>query len=263
MRLTSSPVRLPTWVPSPTNVRLRKALRRLDRSLAAIVTERESGVEALSELGDVLSLLLGARPHLDRRELLDELATLVMSGYETSADALSWLVFCLYSDPELLARVRKPVLADPGSVEAEEMVGACVKECLRLWPPAWITTREAMSDVRLRDYTVPAGTTLALSPWVTQRDPRWYDEPTTYAPERWLTSEDRPRYAYFPFGGGERSCIGTSLAMRELQITAARLLSSVDLELLAPDGVRPRPALALQPVGLRAVVRAARPKGDV
>ncbi|PRY02465.1 cytochrome P450 [Allonocardiopsis opalescens] len=246
MRLTATPMRLPAWFPSPVNLALRRSLAELDRNLDAIIARPSAGPGH----DTVLGLLKGADPPLDPAEIHDELATLLMSGYETTAEALTWLWYLVGTHPGVDRRLSAEA-GDP----AGAYLDAVVKEVMRLYPPAWVTSRETAAPVELGGYPVPAGTTVTVSQWVTHRDERWYAAPLVFDPARWLDGGPPHRYAYFPFGGGPRGCIGASMALREIAVITAALRSRVRFELVEPDGVRPRPALTLQPRGVRAVVR--------
>ncbi|MDE3724965.1 cytochrome P450 [Nocardiopsis sp. N85] len=237
MRLTSAP-RLPMWLPTRTNRDLRRALRDFDAALAALIAENPPGEDA-----HALGRLLADDPPFP--EVRDELATLLMSGYETTANALTWLFHALGANPEAGARMDEPGFAS-----------AAAKEAMRLYPPAWVISRETVRPLEVGGYALAAGVTLGLSPWVVHRDGRWFPDPEEFRPERWLNG-GRPghRHAYFPFGAGPRGCLGASMALREVEVIAALLCSRVRLEPVRPEEVRPRPALALQPVGVRAVVR--------
>lgn len=259
MRLTRSPFRFPAWMPTPNNVRLRRSLRQLDTVLDGIIRRypRRSG-----EPEDLLGILLRSEPPLTGPQLRDELATMIMSGHETTADALVWTFVLLSQHPGIQERLVAELdeVLDGRPPSAEDLprlryTEAVVKESLRLYSPAWMTSREAIRDCELGGFHVPAGTTLGISQWVTHRDPRYYEEPEAFRPERWLSESIKqlPKYAWFPFGGGPRQCIGSSLAMLELVLMTACVVRRFRLE-LAPDcEVKPHPSLALQPVGVRIV----------
>ncbi|PSL00002.1 cytochrome P450 [Murinocardiopsis flavida] len=261
MRLTGSPIRLPGWLPSPTGIRLRRALRALDTALAALI-EGHPADDTVTALGR----LVAERADTPFAEIRDELATLLMSGYETTADALTWLVHGLGGRPEadalLAADARDHGAAASGAGGTGGANGpggyaaAAAKEALRLYPPAWVISRVAVRPIELGGYRLAAGTTIGISQWVTHRDERWFDAPAEFRPERWLR-QGAPghRYAYLPFGAGPRGCLGASMAVREIEAVARALRSRVRLEPVAPGQVRPRPALALQPCGVRATVR--------
>lgn len=253
MRLTATPVRLPAWVPSKTNRSLRRSLGQLDAVLDRLV----DGDPDAASRGYLLEHLMQGRPVPSRSEMKDELATLLMSGYETTADALTWIIYLLGTHPEALARASHEVQTPGSDIHARHpYLAAVVKEAMRLYPPAWLTSRESVTRVRLGDYELPAGTTVTVSQWVTHRDERWFSSPEVFLPERWLSPPAWPRYAYFPFGGGPRACIGATMATREIELVLATLLSRIHLEVVRPKRVKIRAALALQPQNVRARLRA-------
>jgi cytochrome P450 len=245
MRLTATPFRFPAWAPTPTNRQLGRSLGRLDGLLSRLVESAEVACQERT----ALALLLGEGPVLSAAAVRDELATLIMSGYETTADALTWTLFLLGMHPRVEAELRHS-LADE---DEPPLLQAVIKESLRLYPPAWLTSRVAVEDSQLGDFDVPAGTTVAVSQWVTHRDRRWYSEPEQFLPERWF-GEPPPRHAFIPYGSGPRACIGAALATQELTGILRCLLRRTRLSLVSPEAVRPRPALALQPLGVRARV---------
>jgi cytochrome P450 len=258
MDLSVSPVALPSWMPTPATVRIHRASEALDRILARIAAD-PGGRDR--QHAPVLHALLTGDPTPGPQELRDELATLIMSGSETTTDAVVWTCCLLARHPEVARRVAAEADAafgdradgpvPPGSLT---YTNAVVREALRLYPPAWVTGREAVREVRFRGYAIPAGTSVAVSQWVTHRDPRFHSRPTEFLPDRWLGGYARglPRGAYFPFGLGARACIGASVAMTETAVILAAIWRRYRLVL--PEGldIRPRPALALQPVGATA-----------
>ncbi|WP_017558954.1 cytochrome P450 [Nocardiopsis baichengensis] len=253
MRLTAGAVRLPAWMPTPVNLSLRRAMRALDSSLRRIVGEHEPDGGATA-----LGRLVEQRPRAPFAEIRDELATLLMSGYETTADALTWLVHCLGTAPEADAGLARSARG----AGADGYAAAAAKEAMRLYPPAWVISRVAVRPVEFGGYRLPEGTVIGLSQWVTHRDARWFPEPDRFRPERWLDGAGPARrYAYFPFGAGARGCLGASMALSEIEEIAIELRARVRFEPVDPDGVRPRAALALQPRGVWARVRKERPGG--
>ncbi|HEX2080779.1 MAG TPA: cytochrome P450 [Longimicrobium sp.] len=265
MRAASSPVRVPRWMPTPGNRRFQRAMRDLDDLLYALVARQRARPSGGSDL--MALLLAGSNPDgspLTDVQLRDELATMIMSGHETTTDALVWTWWLLARHPEaeerLLAEVEQ-VLADAPAGAAElprlRYVEAVVKESMRLYPPGWMTSREAVADCELGGYPVPAGTTVAVSQWVTHRDPRFFADAEAFRPERWLDGslDGLPKYAYFPFGGGPRFCIGASLAMIEAVLILATVARRFRLEAAPGIEVVAQPAIALRPLGVRVVVR--------
>jgi cytochrome P450 len=267
MRAAASPVRVPRWMPTPGNRRFQRAMRGLDDLLYALVARQR--MRGPDEGGDLMALLLAARnpdgSGYTDVQLRDELATMIMSGHETTVDALVWTWWLLARHPEaearLLAEVDEVLAGAPASAEhlpRLRFTDAVARESMRLYPPAWMTSREAVEDCALGGYAIPAGTTVAVSQWVTHRDPRFFADPEAFRPERWLDGslDALPRYAYFPFGGGPRFCIGASLATLETVLILATVARRFRLEAAPGAEVTPEPAIALRPVGARMIVQA-------
>jgi cytochrome P450 len=248
-------------LPTATARRLRRARARLDATIYSLIAERRaSGAEG----SDVLSLLLQARDEEDRsarmsdEQVRDEAMTIFLAGHETTAVSLTWTWYLLARSPGAETRLHEelarelggcsPTVADLPRLHYTERVLA---ESMRLYPPAWVIGRRARVDVDLDRHRIPAGSIVILSPFVTHRDPRWYPEPLRFDPDR-FTAEARalrPRYAYFPFGGGPRVCIGEGFASIEARLLLATLAQRVRL-LLAPEReVALQPRVTLRPRG--------------
>jgi cytochrome P450 len=193
------------------------------------------------------------------RQVRDEVATLFIAGHETTALALTWAWVLLARHPEAEARLhtevdralgqRPPSLADLPNLAYTEMI---VKEVLRLYPPAWMILRQANDDVELGGYRVHKGEMVMIAPYVVQRDPRYYEEPEAFRPERFAPDasgqslEKRlPRFAYFPFGGGPHVCIGNGFAMLEATLVLATVAQSFRLALVSGQTVEPAALLTL------------------
>src|SRR5581483_9977868 len=224
----------PVWIPTPRNIGLRRAVRRLDDILYGFIRQRREHPAARD---DLLSLLLHARDEADGtgmtdRQVRDEAMTLFLAGHETTALALSWTWYLLARHPEAAAKLhaevdavlagREPTMDDVPRLRYAEMVAL---EAMRLYPPAYVIGREATADCVVGAYRVPRGTTVLMSQWVVQHDARFFAEPDRFRPERWGGEAVRqlPRFAYFPFGGGPRLCIGSTFAMIELVLVLATL----------------------------------------
>jgi cytochrome P450 len=191
---------------------------------------------------------------LTELELRDEAVTLFLAGAETTAVALAWILHLLARDPEVAARARAEVAEVAGSAIRAEHVPALtyttkiVKEALRLFPPAWMIGREAIRDCTVGDFAIPAGTQLLTIVYFMHRDPVHFPDPERFWPERWteeLTAR-LPRSSYFPFGGGQRLCIGYQLAMTELVIAVATVVAGADLS-PAEHAPVPQPGFTLRP----------------
>jgi cytochrome P450 len=257
---------LPDAVPTPGNLRFRRAVRELDALVYRIIRERRATGE---DPGDLLSMLLRAQDEdgsgMTDRQLRDEVLTLLLAGHDTTALALSWAWYLLARHPEVEVRLwaeldevldgRSPTVADVPRLRYAEAV---ITETMRLYPPAWAMGRKALRDTAVGGYPVPRGTTLFMSQWAIHRDPRFFDEPERFIPERWTDgtlARKLPRFAYFPFGGGQRICIGNTFAMLEAVLLLATIAQRYRLTLADPDRpVTPLPVVTLRPKGGVAMV---------
>jgi cytochrome P450 len=248
----------PQSVPTPRNRKLRSALRTLDRAVYTIIDEHRRWGKG----DDLLSLLMETRDAdtgeaMGDRQLRDEVITLFIAGHETTASALSWAFYLISNHPEVEQRLRAEldeVLGpDAGRVpDVEDLprlkyTGMVMDETMRLYPPAWIFDRQAVADDEVRGYRIPAGATVMISPYVLHRHPDFWDRPDEFDPERFSSemSAGRPRYAYFPFGGGPRQCIGKAMALVEAQLILATVISR--FRLVASRPIEPQPLVTLRP----------------
>lgn len=228
-------VKLPVWVPVPANLRFRRAMRVVENALNAIITDRRRTGE---DRGDLLSMLLQAQDDegdgtgMTDRQLRDEAVTLFMAGHETTANTLAWVWYLLSLHPEAEAALHAELDAvlggrAPGVADLPRLVytDQVVTEALRVMPTVWLVGREATEPTEVGGYAVPKGTTLWMSQWVIQRDPRWFDDPEAFRPGRWADglAKRLHRYAYFPFGGGPRVCIGNHFARMEAVLLLATI----------------------------------------
>ncbi len=250
---------LPEWIPTRQNRRERQAVEALDRVIARIISERRASGE---DKGDLLSMLLLAEDENGERmtdsQVRDEAMTLFLAGHETTSNALTWTWYLLSQRPEAEAKLhdeltvvlgeRAPALNDLAQLRYTEMV---VKESMRLYPPAWGLSRQPIEDVEIGGYTLEKGNPVFIMPYVQHRDPRWFDEPARFLPERWEEDfEERlPKYAYMPFGGGPRVCIGNSFAMMEARLLLATIAQHFRLSLKPGYKVEPEPMITLRVKG--------------
>jgi cytochrome P450 len=257
-------------VPTPANLRLRRAIRGLDAILFRIIDDRRRGGQ---DRGDLLSMLLRAQDEDDGtgmtdRQLRDETMTLFMAGHETTANTLAWAFYLLARHPAAEARLhaeldevlggRPPTFDDLPGLKWADMV---VTETLRYYPTVWLLGREAVEPVTVGGYDVPVGHTVFMSQWVVHRDPRWFDDPESFRPERWADGLARrlPRYAYFPFGGGPRVCVGNQFAQTEAVLLLATIARRYRLRLAPGAVVTPLPTMTLRPDrGVRVILDARR-----
>jgi cytochrome P450 len=252
-------------VPTPGNLRYRRAVRRLDAIIYDTIALRRAG-----KVGDdLLARLLAARDEdgsaMSDRQLRDELVTLFLAGHETTALALSYAFHLLAQQPEADRRLaaelddvlhgRPPAGADVPRLRYTEWV---VREAMRLYPPAPSIGREALAECEIGGYLLPKGAQIGLVQWIVHRDARWFDEPEAFRPERWDNDLARrlPRGAYFPFGDGPRVCIGSHFAMTEAVLILAAVAQRFRLENAPGFTLQLVPSVTLRPKhGVRMVVR--------
>ena len=253
-------------LPTPYHIHFHRLAKKIDDVVYRIIAERHASG---TDTGDLLSTLLAARDEdgsqMSDRQLRDEVMTLFLAGHETTALTLAWSWYLLAKHPDIEQKFhaeldevlgnRNPTFADLPQLKYTEKIA---RESMRLYPPAYGLGREAIDDCEIGGYRVPAGTQVFMFQWVTQRDERFYDEPADFRPERWTEEFDArlPKYAYFPFGGGPRACIGASFAMMEIILVLATIGQKFRLELEADHTVEIYPAMSLRPKdGVKVIVR--------
>jgi len=265
---------IPDWLPTPGNLRMRRAVRRLDRIVYRLIGIRRA---TDSRGADAISMLLEAssdeaKPLTDR-ELRDEVMTLFMAGHETSAVALAWSLYLLSESTEAAAALqtelaavltgRLPTLADLPRLRYTEAV---VLEALRLYPPAYALSREAIKPTTVAGRALPKGGIAFISVWATHRRPDLFEAPSMFRPERWLDGLARrlPRGAYLPFAEGPRKCIGASFAMQEVVLVLATIARRFTFKPVAVEEIPLRPAVTLRPAEpIRLAVQASAARLDV
>lgn len=258
-------------LPLPSNARFDRAVGRLDGLVDRLIAQRRRDGR---DRGDLLSMLLLAQDEegdggrMTDRQLRDEVMTLLLAGHETTANALTWTFYLLSQNAAAEARWREelravlagraPTVEDLPALRYTEMVLA---ESMRLYPPAWGIGRRALRDVVLGGFPIAAGSILALPPFVIHRDERFWPEPLRFEPDRFTAEAKaaRPRFAYFPFGAGARSCIGEPFAWMEGVLLLATIGQRWRLRLLPGHAVEPQALITLRPrYGMRMSVEAAR-----
>jgi cytochrome P450 len=259
--LVTSLFPIPPGLPSRRNLRFRGALRTLDDAVFRIIRQRRAG--AAPDTTDLLSLLLAARDEetgevMSDRQLRDEVMTFFLAGHETTALALTWALYGVATNPDVEAQLRaeaERVLAGRVPVVDDltrlPYTRAVLDETLRLYPPVWAFAREAIADDRIGGYRIRAGSPVAILPYLTHRLRAFWDDPERFDPERFSPGRvaERPRYAYLPFGGGPRQCIGNEFALMEAHLILPMIAR--DYRLVIEDGrsVRPEANLTLRPRG--------------
>ncbi len=235
-------------VPTPRNLRFRRAMRTLDGVVYEIIAARRR--EPRRDTGDLLSMLLAARDEatgegLSDRELRDQVFTFLIAGYETTAVALAWTTFVLSGHSEADRRLREEVAGVLGGrtptvddLPRLAYTRRVIEEALRLYPPVYAVARDAREGDEIGGYHIPAGSTIILSPYITHRHPEFWPDPDDFDPERFTPerTSGRPRFAWFPFLGGPHQCIGQEFAMMELLLVVAMVAQAVHLRLAPVRG---------------------------
>ncbi len=268
-------------IPVPVLIRFRRSKKHLDQVVDQMIAAKQAEIaQALREGrpigGDLLSMLIAARDEnrdspssskdsaavrLSSKELRDEVLTIFLAGYETVANALSWTWLLLGQNPHAEARLhaeldsvlldqsgnpRLPTLEDLPQLPYTEMV---IAEAMRLYPPAWAMGRQATEDVEIGPYRLPKNSFVFFSQYIVHRDPRFFPDPEAFRPERFTpeAKASRPKFAYFPFGGGGRQCIGESFAWMEAILTLATLAQRWRLTLVENQTIALQPKITLRP----------------
>jgi cytochrome P450 len=251
-----------------------RAIRDLNEIIDGLIRlRRASGEQRPDLLGTLLQVRHADGNPMSDAQLRDEVMTLFLAGHETTAIALSWTCYLLAQHPPMEAKLveevgsvlggRTPTAEDLPSLRYTDMV---LKESMRLYPAVWGIGRKAIADCEIGGYRVAAGTNLFIFQSLTHRDPRFFPDPDAFDPERWREDPVRsgkiPRFAYFPFGGGPRVCVGASFAMLEATLLLAMIQQRFHLELLPGAPVKPLPSVTLRPQhGIRVTVHRRAPPG--
>jgi cytochrome P450 len=244
-------------LPTPAHRRFHKLAAEIDRIIYRIITDRRASGR---DEGDLLSMLLAAQDEdgsqMTDQQLRDEVITLFLAGQETTALTLSWTWYLLARHPQVEKKFHEeidqvlngntPTIADVPKLKYTEMI---VKESLRLYPPGYGVGRGAIAECEIGGYRVPAKTQVFMFQWATQRDERCFAEPDTFFPGRWTEefTAALPKYAYFPFGGGPRICIGNTFAMMEIILVLATIGQRLRFSLVSERPVEIQPAMSLRP----------------
>lgn len=246
------------YAPLPWVRDLHRARRRMENLIARLIEERRASA---SDRGDLLSMLVAARDTegdgggMTDRQLRDEVVTLMMAGHETTANALSWAWYLLSRHPHVEEKLHEEVdrvlggrLPTFDDLPALAYTRNVLAESMRLYPPSWILERLAVQDFEAGGYTIPRGSLVLASQYLVHRDPRWWPEPERFDPDRWEEpAPDRPRFAYFPFGGGTRICAGEHFAWTEGTLVLATLAQRWRLRYVGDAEPIPEPLVTLRP----------------
>jgi cytochrome P450 len=248
---------VPLWVPTPRNIRAKLGIKRLEKVIYRIIADRRASGR---DTGDLLSILLQAQDedgtHMNDRQLRDETITLFLAGHETTASTVSWTWWLLAQNPAVEKKFHEELDGVLGgraptvdNLPKLTYLSHVLTESLRLYPTAWGMARLAAEEHEIAGYPVRPGYGVAFAQWVIHRDARWFDAPLEFRPERWENglAKQLPRFAYFPFGGGPRQCIGNTFALMEASVVLATVGQRFRFALAPDHKVTPLASITLRP----------------
>ncbi|MFD2573906.1 cytochrome P450 [Spirosoma soli] len=255
-----SPIRFPMKWPTPAHQRFRRASALVDSFIYGVINQRRQN--STSQHDDLLDMFLNAEDEetgerMSDQQLRDECVTLFAAGHETTAVSMAWTLHLLANHPDVLTRLRAEVTSVVGDAptpsadvfRALPYTMQVVQESLRLYPPAWIMSRLAHQEDHIGPYTIPAGDTALVCPYLLHRDPTTWPDPERFDPDRFAPGREKDRhpYAYLPFGGGPRLCIGNQFALMEMQILLAMVVREFDCRPVPNQRITPQPLITLRP----------------
>ncbi len=266
-KMSNYPFIFPLWVPTSDNKQFKRAKGILDSVITRIISERRKDSQ---DQHDFLGLLMAAKDDetgqgMSDEQLKDEVLTLLVAGHDTVAASLAWTWILLsehvhirsqlYDEIKCVLGGRSPELADSERLTYTRMI---FDEALRLYPPAWGQPRQSFEEDVIDGYHLPKNAFISLNQYTTHRHPEFWQRPEEFAPERFTPEriKQRPRFSYFPFGGGARICIGQGLALLEAQLAIATIAQRYQIDLLPGQNIKPDPTFTLIPKGLvRATIK--------
>lgn len=238
----------PLWVPSPDNIKFKKAIDDLNGVVNGIIDERRASG---ARNDDLLDMLMYAEDEetgamMNNTQLRDEVMTLFLAGHETTANALTWWVYLMSKHPEIRTRLQEELKNDAWNY-ANPYLKACLEETMRLYPPVWIVGRRAIGDDQIGPTKVKKGDNILICTKQIHISDEYWDEPLLFNPDRFLGDKSYDKFQYFPFGGGPRFCIGNNFAMLEMQITAVKILQNISVDI--EEHIDVDPLITLRPKG--------------
>jgi cytochrome P450 len=251
---------VPIWVPTPKSLRFHRSRALLDRIVNDLIAARRGRPDGPAP-GDLLAMLMEARDAdtgagMSDRQLRDEVMTLFLAGHETTANALTWTFMLLARAPAAAARLHSEIdqvlgARAPGFEDLPRLAftSRVIDESLRLYPPVWVVTRAALAPDAIGGYRIDPGDNMLLSQYLTHRHADFWEHPEVFDPDRFLPerSAGRPRFAYFPFGGGPRQCIGNQFALMEAAAVLARIAQRFEISLVPEHRIELDPSITLRP----------------
>ena len=253
---------LRSWIPTPYNLEWKRAKKRLDRIVYAMIeARRRAGAPEGEGEGDILDRLLAARDEetgegMDETQMRDEVVTLMLAGHETSANALTWTLYLLDANPAVEARLAEELAAHLNGAPATAAdlpripyLKQVVQESMRLYPPVWAYARRSVHEVEFGGHVLPAGAYVGVVPWALHRHPDFWPDPERFDPERFETkrSAGRHSYCYLPFAAGPRTCIGAGFAMLETQLVLAQILQRFRVRVVPGHPIETLAKVTLKP----------------
>lgn len=254
---TMKAINLPMWLPLPSHLEFGKHIEVLDKIIYDIIKERKANP---GKKGDLLDMLMLAR-YEDTGEpmpdnlLKDEVMTIFLAGHETTANALSWTMYLLSQHPECMRKLREEV---DRVTQGEEMTlahlhqleytKACINEGMRIYPPVWLIARKAIENTTIGEFEIPANTNVFITPYLIHMDPKLWDNPEEFRPERWFEEKTKQmdKFAYFPFAAGPRMCIGNNFALMEAELILSKMVQSFEFEYLKDRAPEKDPTVTLR-----------------
>ena len=234
-----NPISIPLFIPTPENIKMKRAIKRLDKAVDAILRSRElNKLPEQAPIRDMLDVLLDPdlETPLTKQQIRDEIATFIVAGHETVASALTWAWHLLVTNPEELQKLKN----DPSRAQ---MV---FDESLRLYPPAWVITRRTTSDITVDGVLIPAKSLVIVSPWLVHRNQKAWENPNSFQPDRFQNGV--PQLGYIPFGAGARLCIGKEMARLEGSRILAHIATTWNIEAVHTSQVPIDASVTLRPV---------------
>jgi cytochrome P450 len=234
-----NPISIPLFIPTPANLKMKRAIKRLDKAVDAILRSRElNKLPEHAPIRDMLDVLLDPdlETPLTKQQIRDEIATFIVAGHETVASALTWAWHLLVTNPDELQKLKN----DPTRAQ---MV---FDESLRLYPPAWVITRRTTSDITVDGVLIPAKSLVIVSPWLVHRNQKAWENPDAFQPDRFQNGV--PQLGYIPFGAGARLCIGKEMARLEGSQILAHIATTWNIEAVHTSQVPIDASVTLRPV---------------
>jgi cytochrome P450 len=256
----SSYIKIPLKYPTPSNVKFKKAVNQIDSVVYEMINRRKHA--QVGDHLDLLGMLMEAQDEetgekMNSKQLRDEVTTIFMAGHETTANALAWAFYLIAQYPKVAKKMRIEVIQVLGkdglptyeNVRELKYILQVIHETLRLYPPAWVVGRKTIESDLIDKYPLPANSAILISPYAVHRNPAYWENPNEFNPDNFLPEQEkkRPTYAYFPFGGGPRLCIGNNFALMEMQIILALAVRQFDFHLVSEQEILPEPTITLRP----------------